>query len=129
MIRSFKLKTLMVLLAIKMLWLMAMARTDRVLKGWGIYHLPMCERGSVLGGVVLIIITIVVLGTLIPVLWPMMTDTTTSIAALNGTDTATTFLKTGWPIILLLIGLAIVVGLIYFSLRQFGIGGKKHAGV
>lgn len=74
--------------------------------------------------VVAVIVMIVVLGTLIPVLWPMMTDTSADIAALNGTDAGTGFMKTAWPIVLVIIGIGIAAGLIFFALRKFGVMGK-----
>ena len=90
------------------------------------------QEGSILGGIILTVVTIVVLAALLPAFWPMLTDSTATINAINGTDTATVFLKTGWPIAILLVGIGIVVALIYFALRQFGVlggrGGKSRGG-
>jgi chromate transport protein ChrA len=86
------------------------------------------QEGSILTGIVLTIVTIVILATLIPAFWPMLTDSTANIQAINGTDTATVFLKTGWPIAILLVGIGIVVALIYFALKQFGVIGGKGKG-
>jgi len=86
------------------------------------------QKGNILQGVLLTVLAIVILGVLIPALWPMMLDSTTQINAINGTDTATTFLKVGWPIAILVIGIGIVVAVIFFALRQFGVIGGKHRG-
>jgi hypothetical protein len=102
---------------IKSLWKLAREVASEILPG---------QEGSILGGVILTVVTIVVLGAIVPSLWPMMTATSESIAALNGTDVGTVFLKSGWPVAILIIGIGIVVALIYFALRQFGIlGGKR----
>lgn len=67
---------------------------------------------------------LVVLGALIPILWPLMDTTNTDIQAMNGTSTITTFLQTMWPIVLLIIGIGICAGLVFFALRKFGVIGK-----
>jgi len=86
------------------------------------------EEGGILRGVLLTVLTIVILGAVLPALWPMMTDTSADIAAINGTDTATAFLKTGWPIAILVIGVGVVAALVFFALRQFGVIGGKGKG-
>ena len=87
------------------------------------------QEGSILTGIVLTVVTIIILAALLPAFWPMLTDSTANIQAINGTDTATVFLKTGWPIAILLVGIGIVVALIYFALKQFGvIGGGRGKG-
>jgi len=96
---------------------LAYVMSRRVLRG---------QEGSILTGIILAILTIVILGFMLPAFWPMLTESTANISAINGTDTATVFLKTGWPIAILIVGIGIVVALIYFALRQFGvIGGRK----
>lgn len=73
--------------------------------------------------VVSVILLVVVLGALIPALWPSMQATDTDIQALNATagDIATPFLQTIWPIVLLVIGIGIAAGLVFFALRKFGV--------
>lgn len=85
------------------------------------------QKGSILTAVVIVALTIIVMGALIPVLWPMLQATTTNITAIAGTDAPTAFLKTMWPIAILVVGLGIVVAIIFYALRKFGVmgGGKK----
>lgn len=74
--------------------------------------------------VVSVILLVVVLGAIIPALWPTMTATTDDIAALNATgSTATSFLQTIWPIVLLVIGIGVAAGLVFYALRRFGVLG------
>ena len=86
------------------------------------------QEGSILTGIILTVITLVILGVMLPAFWPMMTASTANITAIEGTDTATVFLKTGWPIAVLLISIGIVIDLIYFALRQFGVLGGSGRG-
>jgi len=74
--------------------------------------------------VLLTIVSFVLLGVLVPVLWPLMQGTTEDIAAINGTDAGTGFLQAAWPIGLLLIGIAIAVGLLVWAIRRFSILGR-----
>jgi len=84
------------------------------------------QKGSILTAVVIVALTIIVMGALIPVLWPMLQATTTNITAISGSDAPTTFLKTMWPIAILVVGLGIVVAIIFYALKKFGVmGGKK----
>ena len=107
---------------IKLAWLASRGMAQSFLS-----KIHLNQEGSILGGIILTVVTIVVLAALLPAFWPMLTDSTATINAINGTDTATVFLKTGWPIAILLVGIGIVVALIYFALRQFGVlgGGKR----
>lgn len=71
------------------------------------------------------VIGIVIFGALIPVLFPLITDSDTAIQALTGTDDGTVMLQTMWPILLVICGIGVPVGVLYFALRKFGlIGGK-----
>ena len=71
-----------------------------------------------------VILLVVVLGAIIPALWPTMTSTDTDIQALNATgSTATSFLQTIWPIVLLVIGIGVAAGLVFYALRKFGVLG------
>lgn len=67
---------------------------------------------------------IIVLGALIPVLWPMMEATDTDIQALTQTGPITVFLQTMWPIVLLVIGIGVAAGLVFYSLKKFGVIGR-----
>lgn len=76
---------------------------------------------SVLMALIGVVVTILILGTVIPILWPLASATTTNITAMSGTDTGTTMIKTFWPIALLLIGVGIGVAVIVYALKEFGI--------
>lgn len=75
-----------------------------------------------------IVLIVVVLGALLPVLWPMIEDTGTDIAAMEG-GTATDFIQAMWPILLIVIGVGVGAGLIFFALRNLGVfGGSSNGG-
>lgn len=89
-------------------------------------------KGGIMTAIVIIALVLIVLGALIPVLWPMLQDTQTDIDALNATgSTSTAFLQNMWPIVLLVVGLGIVVALILYALKRFGVlgGGKLGGGI
>lgn len=71
-----------------------------------------------------VVMLIIVLGALIPVLWPMMEATDTDIQALMETGPITVFLQTMWPIVLLVIGIGVAAGLVFYSLKKFGVIGR-----
>ena len=83
---------------------------------------------SLLSALIIIVVVMIVLGTSIPVLWPLLTDTSTNITAMTGTDAGTTTIQAFWPIILLIIGLGVAVGLIVFALKKFGLFGGGRIG-
>lgn len=75
-------------------------------------------------GLIAGVIGVVIFGALIPVLFPLITDSDTAIQALTGTDDGTVMLQTLWPILLVVSGVGIAVGVIYYALRKFGVMGK-----
>lgn len=84
------------------------------------------KESGMVGKVVSVILLIVVLGAIVPALWPVMQDTDTDIQALNATgSTSTAFLQTVWPIVLLVIGIGVAAGLIFYALRRFGVLGAR----
>lgn len=64
---------------------------------------------------------IIVVGTLIPELWSMFVGTDTAIQALTETDEATTMLQALWPTILLIGGVGIIFGSLFWVLRRLNI--------
>ena len=87
---------------------------------------------SILGAIIIVAVTLVVLGAAIPVLWPMMQETEADIAALNesaGATAATNFLESMWPIVILIVGLGIVLALIWFGLKRFGVKLGRRGGL
>lgn len=77
---------------------------------------------KLLSGLLGVVVVLVVLGTAVPVLWPLAANTT-AIDAMTGTDVGTTTIQSFWPVILLVVGLGLAVGLIVFGMRKFGLWG------
>lgn len=67
---------------------------------------------------------VVILATAIPVLWPMIADSDTTIQAMNGTDDGTAFIQSFWPIGIMIGGIGIGVGLVYMLLKKFNVVGN-----
>lgn len=65
------------------------------------------------------IVGVVILGTCIPVLWPLFADTDTDIQAMTGTDAGTTIMQSFWPILLIIAGIGIVTGIIFMVWKRF----------
>ena len=80
---------------------------------------------SLLIALISTVVVIIVLAVSIPILWPIATDASTNITSMTGTDAGTTTIQAFWPVVLLLVGLGIAVGLIMFALRRFGLIGSK----
>lgn len=74
-----------------------------------------------------VILIVVVLGALLPVLWPMMVGTDADIQAMEGGG-ITDFLQAMWPVALIIVGIGIAAGLIFYALRQFGVMGGGDSG-
>lgn len=82
------------------------------------------EAGSMsVKGLVGGVIGLVIFGALIPVLFPLITASDTDIQALTGTDDGTVMLQTLWPILLIVCGVGIAVGVIYYALKRFRVMG------
>lgn len=77
--------------------------------------------GILIGGLVSVVVALIALGTVIPILWPLAAGTTDNISAMAGTDAGTTTIQAFWPVVLLLVGLGLAVGLIVYALRKFNI--------
>ena len=71
--------------------------------------------------IVEIAIGVLVIGTVVVALWPTITGTNTSVAALTQTDTGTKTLQSFWPIIITVVGVGIGAGVILWVLRKFDI--------
>lgn len=70
-----------------------------------------------------VVVTIIVLAKTIPVLWPMATEASGNITAMEGTDEGTQMMIAFWPIVLLIIGLGVAIAVIVFALRKFNVMG------
>ena len=79
--------------------------------------------GGILAAIISIVVTIIVLANAIPVLWPLATTASANITAMTGTDAGTTTIQAFWPIVLLLVGLGIAIGLIVYALKKFNVLG------
>lgn len=81
------------------------------------------QRGAIsLKGIVSTVVTVVILGTAIPVLWPLFAGSDTDIQAMTETDGGTTFIQTFWPILILIGGIGLVVGVVYLVMKKFRVG-------
>ena len=81
---------------------------------------------GILGALLGVVVVLVVMTQAIPVLWPLAANST-AIDAMTGTDAGTTTVQAFWPIILLLVGLGLAIGLIVFALRKFGLMGMDDS--
>lgn len=74
---------------------------------------------KILGSIIGVVVALVALGYAIPVLWPMAAGSADNISAMTGDDAGTTTMQAFWPVILLIVGLGIAVGLIYYAINKF----------
>lgn len=75
-------------------------------------------------GIITTFVLIIVLGQVVPALWPTFISSDTSVQALTDNSTATTTFQAFWPIVLLIIGLGVAVGLIMYAIKRFNLGGS-----
>lgn len=66
-----------------------------------------------------VLLLIIVIGTIVPVIWPMFVATDTDVQAMTETDDATVTLQSLYPIMLVVVGILIAAGLVFYGLRQF----------
>ena len=78
---------------------------------------------KLLTGLIGAVVLLVVMAVGFPILWPIASNTT-AIDAMTGTDAGTTTFQALWPIILLLVGLGVAVGIIIYALKKFGLMGN-----
>jgi len=84
---------------------------------------------ALLVGLIGIVVVLLVIGTVYPILWPMVTGTVTeNITAMTGTDAGTTTFEAFWPVVLLVVGIGLAVGLVVYGLRKFGLMGGSSLG-
>lgn len=82
-----------------------------------------CQTGAIsLKGIISGVVGVVVLGTAIPVLWPLFAGSDTAIQAMTETDSGTTTIQAFWPILVLIGGIGLVVGVIYMVMKRFKAG-------
>lgn len=86
-------------------------------------HDMLSQIGAIsLKAIVGTVVAVVILGTAIPVLWPLIADSDTDIQAMNGTDDGTAFIQTFWPIAILIGGIGLAVGVVYLIMKKFRVG-------
>lgn len=70
-----------------------------------------------------VILIAVVVGTLLPVLLPLLFDTIGEVDAITHEDAGAelTLLQTIYPIVIMVIIIGIAAGLVFFALRRFGV--------
>lgn len=71
--------------------------------------------------IVAILLVPVIVGAIIVALWDTMMDSDTDIQAITDNGTATVFLQTAWPIILLIIGVVVAAGIIMYAVRKLNL--------
>ena len=76
---------------------------------------------GILAAIIGIAVVMLVLGRVIPVIWPMITATSDNISAMTGADAGTVTIQSFWPLILLMIGLGIGVAIIMYAVKKFGL--------
>ena len=69
-------------------------------------------------------VVLIVIATAFPIVWPMVTGASGNITAMTGTDAGTTTVQGFWPLILLVVGIGIAIGLIMYGLKKFQIMSK-----
>lgn len=72
------------------------------------------------------IAVLIVMGYAIPILWPLATTASANITAMSGTDAGTSTVKAFYPIVMVIVGLGMGVGIIIFGLKKLGLlsGGR-----
>lgn len=86
-------------------------------------QLARSEAGSIVNRVIFLVLGIVIVGAMIPALWPVAEQTGTAIQAMNTTGASGDFIKTMWPIGLIVAGLGLGIWLIFFALSKLGVFG------
>lgn len=79
---------------------------------------------KLLWGLMGVAVVLIVIANVVPVLWPITVSAGGNVTAMTGTDAGTTTFKAFWPIVLLLVGLGLAIGLITYAMRKFNMSGK-----
>lgn len=90
------------------------------------------QGGNIVQTVIMLVLAILIVGTVIPAMWPLAVESLESIAAMNGTDTGTTMIQALWPVGVMVAAIGLGIWLIIYAIRKLGItgagGGKKGGG-
>ena len=79
---------------------------------------------GILSALLTVSIVLIVIATAFPIVWPMVTDAGTNITSMTGTDAGTSTMVGFWPLIMLVVGIGIAIGLIMYGLKKFGVLSK-----
>ena len=79
---------------------------------------------GLLAALITVSVVLIVIATAFPIVWPMVTSASSNITGMTGTDAGTTTVQGFWPLILLVVGIGIAIGLIMYGLKRFGVLSK-----
>lgn len=82
---------------------------------------PRQGKMGLVAGIIGGVIGIVVLAKVAVAMWPTFVGTGTDVAALTQTDAGTETLQAIWPIVIVVVGIGIAAGAIFWALRKFGV--------
>lgn len=74
---------------------------------------------KILSALIGVMVVFLVLGLAIPQIWPLITETSGNITAMEGTDAGTEIIQAFWPIALTLVGLGLGVAIIFVGIKKF----------
>jgi hypothetical protein len=86
------------------------------------------QAGNIVNKVIFLVLGFVIVGALIPALWPVVENSAANVTAMNSTTTGGTLIKTLWPVGLVVAAVGIGVFIIYFAIKQLGLGGIGGGG-
>ena len=87
---------------------------------------------GILTGLITVSVVLIVIATAFPIVWPMVTSAgynivgsvSENVTGMTGTDAGTTTVVGFWPLIMLVVGIGIAIGLIMYGLKKFGVLSK-----
>lgn len=79
---------------------------------------------TILLALITVSVVLIVIATAFPIVWPMVVAAGANVTSMEGTDAGTTTLVGFWPLILLVVGIGIAIGLIMYGLKKFQIMSK-----
>jgi hypothetical protein len=88
----------------------------------GLARINGSQAGNIVNKVIFLVLGFVILGALIPALWPVVENAATDVTGMNTTSSGGTLIKTLWPVGLIVAAIGIGVFIIYFAIKQLGLG-------
>lgn len=74
---------------------------------------------GILFGLIGVAVVLIVIAYAFPVIWPIVITAGANITGMTGTDAGTTMMIGFWPVILLIVGIGVAVGLLMYALKKF----------